>query len=163
MADTGPDKLWTLSPDTLQACYHYLSQERPNIHDRTEIVALDIRLTELRGAIELRRLEIQSQHQHGEAIDLGKQTLIQGETILLWTKRAVWAAIIVPLSIALISDIRASRSLPATSSPQAKATAVPLESPRATESPSESPPASPTPELTSTPTMTPIKFPPPAP
>ena len=105
MADTGPDKLWTLPPDTLQACY-YLSQERPNIHDPKGIVALDIRLTELRGAIELRRLEIQSQHQHGEAIDLGKQTLIQGETILLWTKRAVWAAILVPLSIALISDIR---------------------------------------------------------
>ena len=131
--------------------------------DRTEIAVCEVRLTELRGEIELKRIAAQSTQQHGESI-------AQGSTILYWTKWAVAVGVVVPILVALIAEIPFSRLLPArasqaspTSSPQASATVAPSPAPTAIESPSESPQASPTPESTSTPAQTPIKFPPPAP
>src|SRR6266403_5343430 len=159
MADTGPDKLSSLPHATLQACYHYLSEERWNLFDRTEIAVCEVRLTELRGEIELKRIAAQSTQQHGESI-------AQGSTILYWTKWAVAVGVVVPILVALIAEIPFSRLFPArasqaspTSSPKAKATVVPSLAPTAIESPQ----ASATPESTSTPAQTPIKFPPPAP
>ena len=105
MADTGPDKLSSLPLDTLQACYHYLSEERWNLFDRTEIAVCEVRLTELRGEIELKRIAAQSTQQHGESI-------AHGSTILYWTKWAVAVGVVVPILVALIAEIPFSRLLP---------------------------------------------------
>jgi len=105
MADTGPDKLSSLPLDTLQACYHYLSEERWNLFDRTEIAVCEVRLTELRGEIELKRIAAQSTQQHGESI-------AQGSTILYWTKWAVAVGVVVPILVALIAEIPFSRLSP---------------------------------------------------
>ena len=87
------------------------------------------------------------------AKDRHRDNWILGRKTLWWARWAVLAAVVVPVGIALISDIRTSRSLPATSSlasptssPQAVPNAVPSETPTATESPSATPLESPTPQ-----------------
>ena len=135
---TGLRKPWLIlgGKNYLQACYHYLSEERWNLFDRTEIAVCEVRLTELRGEIELKRIAAQSTQQHGESI-------AQGSTILYWTKWAVAVGVVVPILVALIAEIPFSRLLPArasqaspTSSHQASATVAPSPAPTAIESPS---------------------------
>lgn len=163
MADTGPDKLSNLPLDTLQACYHYLSQERWNLFDPKDIAVCEVRLTELRGEIELKRIATQSTQQHGES-------MVQGSTILYWTKWAVAVGVVVPILVALIVEILPSMLHPARSSepprkslPITSTSAIPTPQPTQSASPTESGTASPTPLEASTPAQTPIKFPPPAP
>ena len=93
------------------------------------------------------------------------QVMAQGSHILIWTKRAVLAAVVVPILLALIAEIPFSKLLRASpmSSEQNQASVAPTITPTVVESASTQSPVSPTPEEASTPAQTPIKFPPPAP
>jgi hypothetical protein len=147
MRDTGPDKLADLPIETLQACYHYLTEAQralPAMYGAEEIRPCSDRVALLRSEIELRRVEKQSGEQHTESMK-------QGSNILFWAKvggiaAAVGTLVLLSqdLPISRLRPAKASQALP-TSSPKITPTAVPSESTSAT------PQASPTPAPTSTP------------
>ena len=158
MSLTELDKVDDLTLPELENYCTRLSGLRWALYGGVHQQACDMRMDLLWGKIEQKRSDLR----HKEAIGIGRWTLFWA--IIGGIAAAVGTLVLLfhdtPLSKLL--PARASQASP-TSSPQAIATSVPLESPMATESQSESPPASPTPELTSMPTLTPIKFPPPAP
>ena len=162
MNATLPNTLRDLDLDA-EAYHHFLTEQQPVLYNRNEIPICGERIALLRSEIELRRLEKQSAGQH-------ESSMAQGSNILHWTKLAVLAAVAVPILVALFPEIRLSKIQRAMSSGsrRSKGTTNPAIASSATPQttltpPSLAPIASPTPEETTTPTATPMKWPPPAP
>ena len=106
--DTTPDKLASLSPETLEAMYRYFL----HVHYQwgagfqKEIRTAEARIALLRSETELRSISNQSKKQHSEAMGVGNKTLF-------WARWAVVAAIVVPIIVALISGFPFSKPRPA--------------------------------------------------
>ena len=86
-----------------KGAYHYLSEERWNLSTSSAIASCELRLTELRGEIELKRLQADQEKQHAETIAVENQTLgVAQETLTVGRKTlsvACWtllAAVVVP-------------------------------------------------------------------
>src|SRR5260370_29955128 len=105
--ETEPNKLEGLSLKELQSHHDRLSAVLPHLLDNPPLVMLcRDRIELLRREIELRRIEGRSERQHQESFGLGTKTLF-------WAKMAVLAAVVVPVSLVLISQLPFSKLLPA--------------------------------------------------
>ncbi len=159
-----PDTLPNLKVADLQELYDCLCGAR------SDLLGFGFPISEIDEFLRILRQEMGAKLAEERGERHHTQVMAQGSDILVWTKRAVLAAVVVPILVALIAEIpfsgllraKASPASP-TSSEQKQASAAPTITPTAAEPASTQSPVSPTPEEASTPVQTPIKFPPPAP
>lgn len=159
--DTNSENRGGLTPDQLRNYYDYFAAAVSDVQYHDMEQAAGERMVALRSEIDRRH----GSAQHEQAMAMGQKTLNWARIGAL--AAIATAALTIPL---IISDKPPSKPRPATSaqalqesSPQITATASPAGLPLEQETTSVTPTATTTPEAIATPTMTPIKFPPPAP